>query len=538
MSTIYARSRERSDKGPPPMLAHFVLACCGLAATPARPAYWVYLTDKGLSPVQESAAIDAMESTADPLQVARRRLRRTDPGLFDARDLPVSPAALEGVLATGATLRQTSRWLNAVSVEASADQIDAIANLPGVASIRPVATGHRLTPIAPDDALASGPGLSRDFYGYSSAQLNQMNLPALHSQGFRGQGVVIAVLDTGLVRTHAAFNNPANPLNLIASYDFVKHDDNVGIQAGDDPDQHRHGTWITGCIGSYWPDTLVGGAYQASFIMCKTEDLPTETPIEEDNYVAGVEFAEAHGADVCTSSLGYIDWYTQAQLNGTTAVTTQIVNIASANGVHFCTAMGNSGHDANPALSHFIAPADAFHVISCGALDEAGNIAGFSSDGPTADGRVKPEILARGVNTLTVSSSNDSNLAQVSGTSLSTPLIAAAVACITSAHPNWTVAQMRRAILSTARDQVANGTFDPTFVRGYGLIDAAAAAAFPICSADFDADGTVDFFDYDAFVNCFEGTACPPGATADFDGDDTVDFFDYDAFVVAFEAGC
>ncbi|MEK6700878.1 MAG: hypothetical protein AABZ53_01320 [Planctomycetota bacterium] len=58
------------------------------------------------------------------------------------------------------------------------------------------------------------------------------------------------------------------------------------------------------------------------------------------------------------------------------------------------------------------------------------------------------------------------------------------------------------------------------------------------CRADFDGDGTVDFFDYDSFVNCFEGIACPPGATADFDADGAVDFFDYDAFVVAFELGC
>ncbi len=520
------------------MLATLVLSCCGLGASPQRTAYWVYLSDKGLSPAQQSAAIDALEPAADRLQVARRRLRRTDAGLFDARDLPISQAVVDAVLSTGASLRQTSRWLNAVSVEADAEQIDAIGHLPGIASVRPVATGQRLAPIAPDDAVPSGVIGERDFYGYSSAQLNQMNLPALHNQGFRGQGVVIAILDTGLVHTHVAFNNPANPLVLIASYDFVKHDGNVGIEPGDDPDQHRHGTWITGCIGAYWPDTLVGGAYRASFIMCKTEDLPTETPVEEDNYVAGVEFAEAHGADVCTSSLGYIDWYTQADLDGHTAVTTRIVNIASANGVHFCTAAGNQGHDANPATSDLIAPADAFNVLTCGAIDDSGAIAGFSSDGPTADGRVKPEILARGVATLTVSSSNDGNLAQISGTSLSTPLVAAVVACIVSAHPNWTVPQMRRAILSTARDQVASGTYDHTYVRGYGLIDAAAAAAFPICSADYNSDGAVDFFDYDDFVSCFEGAVCPAGATADFNGDDAVDFFDYDDFVVAFEAGC
>ena len=270
-------------------------------------------------------------------------------------------------------------------------------------------------------------------------------------------------------------------------------------------------------------------------MLCKTEDVASETQVEEDNYVAGLEFAESHGASVCTSSLGYIDWYTQADLDGATAVTTIAVNIATANGVVCVTAAGNEGHDGNPATSTIIAPADALEVISCGAVDEFGNIAGFSSDGPTADGRVKPEVLARGVNTRTVSSRSDTNLGEVSGTSLSTPLVAGAVACLLGEHPCWTVGQFRTALFGTAS---RGGVPDPLFVEGYGIINAGAVPGASQCRGDFNDDAFLDFFDYDAYVTCFETEVCPPCKSADYNRDGFADFFDYDDFVRDFEVGC
>ncbi len=149
--------------------------------------------------------------------------------------------------------------------------------------------------------------------------------------------------------------------------------------------------------------------------------------------------------------------------------------------MHCCTAASNSGHDSDPTTSHLGAPADAFEVITVGAAYSDGSIAGFSSDGPTADGRVKPEVLARGVGTWTVSSSNDFEYGTASGTSLSTPLVAGAVACLVQAHPDWTVEQMRTRLFESALDFVANGTFDPLYIRGYGMVDA-AGASFADCN--------------------------------------------------------
>jgi hypothetical protein len=500
----------------------------------SEPRYWVYLADKGYQdPAAERGAIERLVASADPHAVKRRELRRTAPGLFDARDLPVASSYEQAIAATGARVHQRSRWLNAVSVVATPEQLAAIRTLPSVTGVAPVRGGTVNRPaetvVSPEDFA------SRDFYGFASEQVGQIGLFPVHNRGGTGRNVRIGILDTGFVTTHTAFNAPGRPLDVIASYDFVDGDGVVGIQAGDNSEQHRHGTWILGCISAYWPDTLVGGAYDASVILCKTEDVASETPVEEDNYVAGLEFADQHGADVCTSSLGYIDWYTQSDLDGRTAVTTIAVNIATENGIICVTAAGNEGNDANPATSHLIAPADAMDVITCGAVDSAGNIAGFSSDGPTADGRVKPEVLARGVNTRTVSSRNNTDIGEVSGTSLSTPLVAAAVACIIGEHPCWTVGQVRAALFSSAS---RGGVHDPLFVHGYGIINASGVPAPSGCPGDFNADGFIDFFDYDAYVECFETGVCPPCASADQNGDDFVDFFDYDQFVQDFELGC
>lgn len=507
------------------------------AATADSGRVWVFFADKGHATAEGQArAIEGLGRESDPKTVERRRLRRTEAGLFDARDLPVSAGYESELSRIGARVKHRSRWLNAVSVEAmDAATRDAVRGLPFVTGMEPVRQGRGQLPEEAPRAATAGEFSGREFYGASRAQLDQIGVTAVHAAGGTGAGVVIGILDTGFVTTHRAFNEPGRPLRVRASYDFLNNDTVVGIEAGDHPDQHRHGTWILGCIGAYWPDVLVGGAYDAEFVLCKTEDYANEVISEEDNYVAGLEFVEAHGADVCTSSLGYIDWYQASQLDGQTAITTRAVNIATANGLICVTAAGNNGHDENPATNHLLAPADAVQVISCGAADVQGTIAGFSSDGPSADGRIKPEVLACGVNTQTVSSRSDENLGQVSGTSLSTPLVAAAVASLVSKMPCVTVDAMRTLLMGTA-SRSANP--DPAFIEGFGFVNASAALARGTCIADFNGDGFADGFDYDAYVGCFEGEACPACRTPDIDGDGFTDGFDYDRFVAAFEAGC
>lgn len=503
-----------------------------IAMSPAgRARVWVFFTDKAV--MSDVAYQDALAEVADgyPARAIRRRtLRRTSPGLFDHRDLPLAEPYVDAVLDTGATLRTRSTWLNAVSVEAARSQIEAVAAMPFVRRILPLARSAR---VEPAEVGVPGGGATPEggptFYGLSWDQLQQINIPAVHAAGYTGQGVFIGILDTGFLRTHEAFNEPGHEVQVLGEWDFVMNDPNAGPEANDDPFQHYHGTYILGTIGAYKPGTLIGGAYDAAFYLAKTEDITSETPIEEDNYVAGLQWIEANGGDVATSSLGYIDWYTQADLDGQTAVTTVAVNIATDNGLVCCTAAGNSSHDSDPGTSHLIAPADAVKVLTCGAVDSAGVIASFSSDGPTADGRTKPEVLARGVGTSTVSPGNDANYVAVSGTSLSTPLVASAVALIVGAHQNWTVSQIRSALLQTGDDYVQNTSFDPLFIRGFGVIDVLAAIEMTFIG-DIDSDGDTDLQDFSQFHGCFSGADNPFGAGcdgADMDEDGDVDMIDF-----------
>ncbi|MFZ4574784.1 MAG: S8 family serine peptidase [Phycisphaerales bacterium] len=508
--------------------AVLVAVAAGVASGQQR--HWVYFTDKG-GAADVASAVAALPETYDPRATWRRQMRRTDPGLFDERDLPVRADYADSVTIAGARIRTQSRWLNAVSVEADPAQLAAIAELPHVARVTPVRAGRRAArPSETTTTPATGYG-DRAFYGLAEAQLSQMNLPALHALGHTGSGVIIAVLDTGFRRDHDAFHTPGHPLHVIAEHDFINNDANADIDATDDSEQHRHGTWILSTIGAYAPDVYVGGAYNASFVLCKTEDVTSETPIEEDNYVAGLEFAELHGADMTTSSLGYIDWYTQADLDGVTAVTTIAVNIANANGVHCITAAGNEGNDGDPATSTIIAPADAPRVITCGAVDINGFIAGFSSTGPTADGRVKPEVLACGVNTSVISSRNTTDYGAVSGTSLSTPLVAATVACLVGAHPDWSVDRMRGALTRSASDWVQNGATDPLFIRGFGIVNALSALQAP-CPSDWNHDGGVDGDDVIAFFGAWDAGNADYNASGGTDGDDVIEFFS------SWDSGC
>jgi subtilisin family serine protease len=446
---------------------------------------WVVFTDKG-DEQRRRAAFDALPEQFSSRSIARRELRRTAPGLFDERDLPVVAEYVDAVLATGAARRVVSRWVNAVSVEADRAQIEAIAQLPFVRKIQPVRGGP-----APDVTFEPVlGGVDGMFYGRSESQIRQIGLDDLHDEGFAGAGMIVGVLDTGFDRTHEVFNEPGREIDVIAEYDFVDDDPITAPEPGDPPAQHEHGTLILGTLASSLPGEMVGAAFDASYILCKTEDITDEYRGEEDFYVAGLEFIEMNGGDVATSSLGYIDWYTQNELNGLIAITTIGVNAATENGVYCVTAAGNGGHDTDPTTSHLIAPADAFEVITVGAVNAFGEPPGFSSDGPTADGRVKPEVLARGRSTDTISPNNPTGYTSASGTSLSTPLVAGAVTCLAQARPTWTVPQMRNMLFETSDLFVATGTYDPLYIMGYGVID-----AFQAFDQDCNSNGIRDAVD-------------------------------------------
>lgn len=443
---------------------------------------WVLFENKGIDSTRAyNKAIDEVVAGYSPRAVQRRHNRRTRSDLFDYDDIPVHSPYVDAIKATGAEIRVVSRWLNGVSVRATESQIGDLDKLPFVKIIQPVHYGLREKPsevqqihVDPDVSGSTSSSRTLD-YGLAAPQLDQINLIALHDLGYTGAGVVVGLLDSGFETYHSAFNGPEKPLTVLAAWDFVNDDPDVGYEPGDPPTQHHHGTETLSEIGAYAPGEYIGGAFDASFILCKTEDNSDEYRQEEDYWVAGLEFIEANGGDVATSSLGYVAWYVPSDMNGLTAVTSIAVNVATANGMNVCNSAGNNGNDTDPGTLHLDTPADAFKIFACGSVTNTGIIAGTSSDGPSADGRVKPELLARGVNTWCVAPGGTTGYGTHNGTSFAVPLLASTIACLTQAHPTWTVDQMRTYLFRSGDYYIEHGTFEPTYVRGYGIFDAVLA---------------------------------------------------------------
>ncbi|MEE9161993.1 MAG: S8 family serine peptidase, partial [Candidatus Neomarinimicrobiota bacterium] len=343
---------------------------------------WVYFTTKPPSGLPKSAV---------PTSSSRSALRRARRSALDARerrrlDQTVAPAFIKQVEATGATVRRVSRWLNAVSVRATPAQLRATADYDFVDRIEPVRR-HIRRPLPGTGGVEPGTAHQRGAhqldYGNSLGQLELMNVPAVHDLGYSGSGVWVLMLDTGFYQDHEA----VNPQRILAQYDFLEDDGQTQneTEAEANAGQHNHGTYTYTTLGGYREGQLIGPAFACSYLLAKTESGTMEFQGEEDNYVAALEWGEALGADVVSSSLGYLDWYTYADLDGLTAVTTLGVKWATRLGMVVVTAAGNER--GNSAWDGFIiVPGDADSIITVGAISVAGNLASFSSHGPTFDG--------------------------------------------------------------------------------------------------------------------------------------------------------
>jgi subtilisin family serine protease len=239
-------------------------------------------------------------------------------------------------------------------------------------------------------------------------------------------------------------------LPVIAEWDFIFDDGETQNQPGDDPEQHWHGTATWSILGGFAPGQLIGPAYGASFALAKTEDIRSETPAEEDNFVAALEWMDSLGVDLASVSLSY-RWfddpgndYEWQDLDGNTATTTIAVDLAASRGILVVVAAGNYGPDPGSLGS----PADADSGLSVGATDEENDLLWFSSRGPTWDGRTKPEVLARGVDAY--HATPDPGYSWSAGTSVATPLVAGCAALVMEAHPDWSAEQVKAALMWTA----------------------------------------------------------------------------------------
>ena len=421
---------------------------------------WVYFDKKDKSIITE----------LDPAAIKRR----VKHNIFTKTkyDRNIKEEYIKELEAVGAKIKNQSRWLNAVSLVVDINQIELIQKLPFIKKIEPVRQHKKkkATQSVDDQAL-----VNRDFdYGLSSNQIEQINCRIPHIAGYFGQGVRVLYIDTGFELNHEAYDS----LNLIGQYDFINNDQNAANETDQEilENQDDHGTLCLSVMAGYAPGSLIGPAFKSEYLLAKTEIEAEEIQQEEDNYIAALEWGESLGADIACASLGYLDWYSYEDLDGNTAATTKAIDIASELGVLCVNSAGNEGNDP---WYHIIAPADADSVLSVGAVDANDVIANFSSRGPTFDGRIKPEVCARGVSTYCVRSNTENIYRNASGTSFSAPLAAGAAAVIMSANPEWTNMQVREAIMMTASQFNS-----PDNDYGHGILNTWAAINYQFTASE------------------------------------------------------
>ncbi len=454
---------------------------------------WVFFRDRGAmgreGPARDLALADAARRIT-PRALARRakavRAAMSSSALLDDRDLPPDPAYIAAVAARAGAgaIRTRSSWLNAVSVAAPPESLARIRALPFVAEVRPVAAESNdeartdgappaATPAATSDgappAAAPAPTPDADFNaGPSFLQIEMLHIPEVHAMGDHGEGVIIGVLDSGFELDHESLRQ----LTVRGQRDFVNGDDDPSYDPRTDlPTQSMHGTAVLATIAGYAPGKLIGPAYRAEYLLAMTERIGSERRVEEDYWCAGVEWAEAEGADIVTSSLSYHAWYRWKDLDGRTAVATRAANLAQARGVLVVNAIGNEG----PKQGSIGAPADAAGALTVGAVNSVGNLAGFSSVGPTYDLRVKPDVVAPGVGVFTAQARTFDGYVRLSGTSFAAPLVAGCAALVLSRHPDWGPEAVRDALaMSASRAERPDSRY------GWGIANARDAVLYPL----------------------------------------------------------
>lgn len=424
---------------------------------------WVFFNDKG-----ENTAhyFTNPESVVSEKSLKRRAKVLPPDELISEMDLPVNSDYIEKVVSLGFKVKQKSKWFNGVSGYVTKSELGLISQVSTVKSLDVVHKFKKDYSIEEDagnqpqgNSLYKQNGINSFDYGQSFTQMNQINVPAVHDMGYTGQGITICSMDAGFSNlAHEVFDS----MNIIAMWDFVDNDPNVS--------GHSHGTATLSVVGGFKEGKLIGPAFDSDFILARTEDDNSETPVEEDNWIAALEWADGMGVDVTTTSLSYLDYdppftsYTWEDMDGNTALITIAADLAVKIGIVVVNSAGN-GYDG-PTPNTLGAPADGDSVITVGAVTSSGNRSIFSSVGPTADGRIKPDLMAMGSGVYVARTSSQTSYGNSNGTSFSCPLLAGAAALVLSVDPTLTPME----ILDLLR-QTASQSNNPDRFMGWGIIN-------------------------------------------------------------------
>jgi len=479
----------------------------------AQDRYMVFFADKSGSPF----------SIDNPSAFLSQRAidRRTRQGLtINSEDLPVVAAYVDALAILGAEPFYRTKWFNAVLVQMDNGLVADVLALDFVDRVEYVAPGATLS-----DGLPGGDGMAgmSEDVGETDFQNQMLGIDRMHADGYRGEGLLIGVFDEGFnnLTSISAFDHLHSDNRLLYTFDFTHNEANV------ENTEFNHGTRVLSVLAADAPGEYTGTAPGASYILAITEDQG-EYRIEEYNWLFAAEMADSAGVDIINTSLGYNVFtdpsmdYTQAQMDGQTTVITKAANLAAARGILLLTSAGNTGNSLDWSIIR--APADSPNILAVGGLNSIGDRARISSTGPTADGRIKPDVMALGIATAVITTDNAVTFSD--GTSFASPLVAGLAAGVWQANPELTAAQMLNLIRQSADNfnspdnEIGYGT--PSYVTAIRIADeidlpkAAQLTAYPnpiqddIVTLAFDdafIGQTVQIEAYNAngvFVNSFE----------------------------------
>ena len=441
-----------------------LLSCLMLVAmliTSAQDRYMVFFSDK--------ANVDYSIDNPEEFLTARAIARREKQSIaITEQDLPVNQNYINQVADKGVDVFFSTKWFNGVLAQMTTSQATSVAQLTFVDSVVYIAGGTRLLTTPGSYTVAETFLDPENVNSNTDVQLAMLGADDMHDDGYEGQGMMIAVFDSGFpgVNKYKPFEHIFAEDRLVATRDFIANSGNVF-------QYNTHGASVFSNIASDYLD-VIGTAPKASFVLCVTEDVKSEYWIEEYNWLFAAEFADSLGVDVINGSLGYSTFsdknmdYTYEDMNGQNTLVARAANIASQKGMIVVVSAGNEG---NGSWKYITSPGDAKDVLTVGSVTSGYNRSSFSSVGPTADGRIKPDVCAMGTSAsifnASLSTTGETTSARITtgnGTSFSSPQIAGFAAAIWQANPEWTNLEVMESIRMSGTSSLV-----PDSLYGFGV---------------------------------------------------------------------
>lgn len=450
----------------------FILLCgMKLIAQVESPRYRVYFSDKEAT----TYSLDQPQEFLSEKAIQRRAIEGIP---VTEMDLPVPKSYQRQIKKWGGRVITTSKWFNTAIIEVvDTSMLFAIDSLPFIYNVKqvyfPNLEKKARDKFAIEKAEYNDVPVPDSRYGFAHKQIAIHNGQWLHKKGYDGEGTTIAVIDAGFynVNTLTIFDSLWINQRILGVRDFVNPGNNVFNES-------THGMKVLSIIGGNLPDTYIGTAPKASFWLLRSEDVHSEFIVEEDYWVAAAEFADSAGVDVINTSLGYSLFdkpaqnHTYADMDGESTIISIAAGIAASKGITLALSAGNAGASA---WGYITAPADAFNVLTVGAINTEGELANFSSRGPTYDDRIKPEVVATGWGTYIQSAASPSEIVRGNGTSFAAPVIAGLTACLQQAFPTKTNSEIMMAIVNAGSSYLtpdtAYGYSVPNYQLAFDILD-------------------------------------------------------------------